>query len=34
MQIKEQGTYPDLVNYFWVLIYLSKCHESCQVKRN
>jgi hypothetical protein len=34
MQIKEQGMYPDLVNCFWVLIYLSKCQEYCQVKRN
>jgi hypothetical protein len=33
MQIKEQGMYPALVNCFWVLIYLSKCQESCQVKR-
>jgi hypothetical protein len=34
MQIKEQGMYPALVNCFWLLIYLSKCKESCQVKRN
>jgi hypothetical protein len=34
MLIKEQGMYPALVNCFWVLIYLSKCQESCQVKRN
>ena len=33
VQIKEQGMFLDLVNYFWILTCLSKCYKQYKEKK-